>query len=132
MDKTTTLDQIREAAKAIVAAQGPDFRYRVQGSETRCAYVPATDERYPYGPEDVTEITRTTGCLVGRIADELDVMTDGLAGTTLPIGSAIYHGFWDAVIEDRASEYLSLLQVRQDGGATWAEALKTAESGVAR
>lgn len=130
MTAAITLDQVREAAHDVVAEQGPDFRYitgYAGGAHGQCAYVPSTDERYPLRPEQRASGAHLTGCLVGRVAERLGLMTDELASSMTGIAAMYEERRWGLGLTEQAAQYLSWLQVVQDTGKTWGEALDEAE-----
>lgn len=131
MDNVLTLEQVRNSARKIVAVRGRDFRYMTRaeydsGNLPVCAYVPSTDERFPYRKDLATGASRETGCLVGEILKELGALTDTVAQSTDPIDSLVRQG--DVPATSEARTFLRELQSAQDRASTWGDALDTAEA----
>lgn len=134
---TITLDQAREAMKAVVEEQGADFRYVIDRQKfggAVCYYVPlpaglATEYRDPQ--------KATTGCLIGRVLDRLGETRQRIdnAGASRSAASLGHQGsvlnlsisYPDMFATDGVLEYLNLAQLAQDIGMTWGEAYAFAE-----
>lgn len=126
----TTLDEVRETLKGVVADAAPDFVYtdpngiRADQNHDRsikCAYV--------HGDKP--------GCIVGQVLHRLGVPLATLAECEDSTATqAVKHVMGldnvyncDLPSDVRAiSGYLRNVQVEQDTGRTWSDALKRAES----
>lgn len=134
---TITLNQAREATKAVVEEQGADFRYvidRVKNGGAVCYYVPLPAS---VAAEYNDPQKATTGCLIGRVLDRLGETrqrNDNAGGSRAAVGlghqgsvnnlSISYPGMF---ADDGVVHYLLLAQTAQDVGMTWGEAYTYAE-----
>ena len=102
----------------------PDFVYTLDPKpdswSTSCKY--EADERNPLG------------CIVGAAARELWPETNGFDGRTGSAGSHIHTAMRDGLIEGsdddrvRVLDWVNAVQVRQDGGESWGQAVLSADA----
>lgn len=133
-----TLEQAREALKAVVEEQGPDFRYvidRTKYGGASCYYVPMPEAMaVAYGDPQ----KGITGCLIGRVLDRLGETrqrVNNAGGVHTPEVGLGHQGavgnlatyYPDMFAKDGAGPYLTLAQLAQDKGMTWGEAYAYAE-----
>jgi hypothetical protein len=111
-------------SKRLIEEKGEDFKYTPENATT------AIDGGCVYFVRDQEQQVRPS-CLVGHIIDQLAENKDKLVEVFLQNG---YNGInIEQLIatklvkaDEQTAELLTVLQVRQDGGATWAEALHEA------
>lgn len=135
---TPTMGQVRDALKAAMETQGPDFRYNSNGTGplTFCFNVPLSEvnERIRrslyWEPDDPRTVT---GCLVGTALEILGVPHDYLVRHA----SSDIHSLSSSLDRDNvmdlapgATNYLSYAQTAQDRGGTWGEAFAKAEASL--
>lgn len=98
-----TLEQIREAIKAEVEKEGPDFVYE-SPDEIECVY------RHKGVPS----------CLIGRALDRL------IPGVQIPEGKTAFFALRE-LVTPAAATYADIAQRYQDRGYSWGDALNEAE-----
>jgi hypothetical protein len=116
--------QITEAAilaklDEIVAAS-PDHVYEVpehMGNGPTCFYVHTDDE---------TGEARSAGCLIGRVLNELGVPLEDLQDFELETAKSVIEKFVPDSSYD-TQDFLNAVQLKQDAGHTWSEALAYAK-----
>lgn len=126
-----TLEQAMRYAEEAVAERGEDFVYNDKATwdGSFCSYVPKSDPRFrQIGAGREASGSAVTGCLIGEILNRAGLLSDKIAVSGLTIRSHI--GVDLQVESDDVSEFLGVLQVHQDQGSTWGEALKAAKMGV--
>lgn len=125
--ESLTYERALALAEEIVAERGSGFVYN-PGGEGDCFYVPTADPRLgdkrmieaPFGGE-------VTGCLVGEIISRAGLMTDEIAESVMDVPELIEREYL-SVDGERVEAFLRTLQVRQDDGASWGDALADAKS----
>jgi hypothetical protein len=125
--ESLTYERALALAEEIVAERGPDFVYNSDGKED-CFYVPTTDPRL--GDKRMTKAPAgggVTGCLVGEIISRAGLMTDAIAESFMSVSELIEREYL-SVDGERVEAFLRTLQVRQDSGTSWGEALADAKS----
>lgn len=121
---TLDYETAHAAAQRAVAAMGPEFVYA--NGDGRCAYVRTDDPRFPVRRNDIPATgADKTPCLVGRILDDVGLLTDEIAGSIEGVNRLVEKGLLH--VHPQALRFLSCLQGWQDSGATWGKALEHAE-----
>lgn len=115
------LHQVHRAAGRVVDEQGRDFIYNPSGVGA-CSYEKKTSP--PDSPK------RLTGCLVGRILDELGIEFNHSAGASFLSLPAADGTLMLDKFEAPAALYLQVAQSMQDGGASWGTALSGGNTAV--
>lgn len=119
---TFTLEDVLNATRAVVAEKGEDYVYSnsvAEGGNGSCVY--ANEDGTP-------------SCLVGHVIHRLDpevfkrlAKDEAESGSQVALdlipAGYIPEGFW----EESAEHAMQEVQIHQDIGRTWGEALKTAE-----
>lgn len=121
---TTATELIQEVRK--IAAERPDFIYSNQGVDTNlCSYFGRA-----VGDESGSP------CIVGQALKNLEVNTEELwevehAGKDSDIGTVLGRGYVDIECTGIEAMWLARVQMRQDDGLSWAEAVEEADKWVA-
>lgn len=125
-----TFDMAVAGARAAIAEHGEDFTYHapVLGSSAPCYYVPTTDPRCPMRGAEPSENQARSGCIVGEILRHHGLLTDDVAESEHSVRVLVNLGL--VVADDRTTGFLGVLQVGQDGGRPWGEALAEALADV--
>lgn len=122
-----TYETVVRLADEAVGEMGADFVYNPYGTHD-CAYVPSTDERFPFTADDAAAGAAVTGCLVGRILAGAGALTDRIAGYMGNIASLFEMG--DVTADAKAVQFLQNVQGYQDDGVAWGEAVASAKLAV--
>lgn len=113
------LTQAIASAKKVVAKAGEDFVYN-PGGTLLCMYAPLGQAKDgTFAVEDDPRLT--TGCLVGEILADNGMRTPVVAHFSGSVTSLVDAG--EVSLSPKAARFLVAVQMHQDKGSTWGEAL---------
>lgn len=126
-ENVLTLERARKAALKIVQERGNTI-YSPDG-KGMCRYIAITDPDIILTQKAMgvdTTVREHTGCLVGELLDNEDLLTREIAISGESIDEIIESEILK-ISDNRVTGYLNDLQLQQDGGASWIDAYRFAE-----
>lgn len=123
-----TLDRVKEVAAELITEFGSDFVYATNPG-VACLNIPLTDEiceREALFIPGADDPRRRTGCLVGSIFTRLGAPEQVMIKKAGDSAGGVIKALTDQegwTFEPSVHPWLLAAQRRQDGGATWGEAI---------
>lgn len=120
-----TLERAKELAAEVVADMGAEYVYVNPSGIGADGY--GAPDHGDFDPDCYYVHADQPGCIVGHILHKHGVPLRELGAFELEGASSVVAGLFNVSKLSPVAEYLSKLQVRQDEGATWGQALTDAE-----